>query len=342
MITGNRLPLQVRPAPTPENNGWQHQLTEMITDLPTLLDYLQLCNPPAKLADMVRNPFPVRVTRHYASLMRSGDWQDPLLQQVLPWASEAETTPGFVTDPLAEEDATALPGLIHKYRSRVLLVPTSACAIHCRYCFRRHFPYESHRLTPEHRQQIMAYLQNREDIREVIFSGGDPLMLKDRQLSDWLTDLEAIPHLQRVRLHSRLPVVLPERLTAELLERLEASRLQAVLVLHANHPHEIAPQLERRLSPWRQSRVTLLNQAVLLRRVNADLQTQIDLSERLFASGVLPYYLHQTDAVAGTAHFALSDAAAVALHEELQTHLPGFLVPRLVREVPGEASKRWL
>ncbi len=342
MITGNRLPLQVRPAPSPENNAWQQQLAEMITDLPTLLRHLQLSNPPAALADMTRNPFPVRVTRHFAGLMRPGDWQDPLLQQVLPWASEAESTPGFVTDPLEEEDATALPGLIHKYRSRVLLVPTSACAIHCRYCFRRHFPYESHRLTPEHRQQIMAYLRRREDINEVIFSGGDPLMLKDRQLADWLADLEAIPHLRRVRLHSRLPVVLPDRLTTELLETLHSSRLQALLVLHANHPQELSPRLGDRLTAWRRSDVTLLNQAVLLRHVNADLPTQTALSEQLFAMGVLPYYLHQTDAVAGTAHFALSDRAAVALHEELQTHLPGFLVPRLVREVPGEASKRWL
>ena len=264
MITGNRLPLQVRPAPQPENNAWQQQLAQMITDLPALLDYLQLHHPPDELADMARNPFPVRVTRHFADLMQPGDWHDPLLQQVLPWAREAETTEGFVTDPLAEEAATALPGLIHKYRSRVLLVPTSACAIHCRYCFRRHFPYESHRLTPEHRRQILDYLRQHEDINEVIFSGGDPLMLKDNQLADWLAALEAIPHLRRVRLHSRLPVVLPERLTPQLLTLLEGTRLQALLVLHANHPQELSGQLDQHLTAWRRSRITLLNQTVLL------------------------------------------------------------------------------
>ncbi|MCH8550693.1 MAG: EF-P beta-lysylation protein EpmB [Natronospirillum sp.] len=342
MITGNHQPLQFRPVDTPEKDAWQAQLTDMITTLPELLAHLQLSNPPAELADMAQNGFPVRVTRHFASLMQPGDWADPLLHQVLPWAREAEPTAGYVTDPLAEEVATVMPGLIHKYRSRVLIVPTSACAIHCRYCFRRHFPYSEHRLSATERQHILEYLRSDSSINEVIFSGGDPLMLPDKVLAGWLDALADIPHLRRVRLHSRLPVVLPDRLTRTLLDTLTGSRLQPILVLHANHARELDTRLAKRMEPWRMSPVTLLNQAVLLRGVNADSAVLAALSERLFAIGVLPYYLHQTDAVAGTAHFTVGDGEAKALYREIQGLLPGFLVPRLVREVPGDVSKRGL
>lgn len=334
--------MQVIPTAEAENPRWQDQIADMITDLPTLLAYCRLTDPPATLADMAANPFPVRVTRFFADLMAPGDWHDPLLLQVLPWQSEQQDTPGYSTDPLAEADATALPGLIHKYRSRVLIVPTSACAIHCRYCFRRHFPYTEHRLRPQQRQDIIDYLHDHAEINEVIFSGGDPLMLQDRTLHDWLQQLAAVPSLTRVRLHSRLPVVLPDRLTEPLLNILTGTRLQPVLVLHANHPRELSERLAQRLRPWTRAGVTLFNQTVLLGGINATAAAQSALSERLFALGVLPYYLHQTDAVAGTAHFTVTDAEAQALHRELQAALPGFLVPRLVREVPGDAGKRWL
>lgn len=342
MITGNHHPLQFRPVDTPEKDRWQAQLTTMITTLPELLTYLQLTNPPAELADMAENGFPVRVTRHFADLMQPGDWADPLLQQVLPWGQEAESAPGYVADPLAEEAATVMPGLIHKYRSRVLIVPTSACAIHCRYCFRRHFPYSEHRLSETERQRILDYLNSDSSINEVIFSGGDPLMLPDRVLAGWIDALADIPHLRRVRLHSRLPVVIPERLTSALLDTLTGSRLQPILVLHANHARELDNRLAQRLDPWRRSPVTLLNQTVLLRGVNAESAALAALSERLFAICVLPYYLHQTDAVAGTAHFTVTDGEAKVLYREIQGLLPGFLVPRLVREVPGDVSKRGL
>lgn len=350
MITGNRIPLQgpaqeiasdsASASPAPEE--WQQALAHMITRLPELLDYLELTDPPAPLADMTRINFPVRVTLHYADLIRRGDWQDPLLAQILPWQAEADSTQGFSEDPLAEENATVLPGLIHKYPSRVLIVPTSACAIHCRYCFRRHFPYAEHRLSPEARDRIVDYLRRHPEVNEVIFSGGDPLMLTDRHLAGWLDALESVPSLSRVRFHSRLPVVLPQRLTATLRNRLAASRLSAILVLHANHAREITALLAERLAPVRAQGVTLLNQAVLLRGVNDTVSAQRDLAEALFAAGVLPYYLHQTDHVSGTAHMTLPDQAAITLHHALKETLPGFLVPRLVREIPGEPAKTWL
>lgn len=339
MITGNRLPLQGLPTEKPQ---WQQELGNMITRLPDLLSYLELKQPPAALADMAQQPFPVRVTRYYADLMASGDWQDPLLSQVLPWAEEERTVAGYEADPLGEQDATALPGLIHKYRSRVLIVPTSACAIHCRYCFRRHFPYNDHRLSTQDQTHIVTYLSARPEINEVIFSGGDPLMLTDHHLQRWLTTLADIPSLTRVRFHSRLPVVLPERLTADWLTAVTSTRLQPVLVLHSNHPNEVTPVLGNALAPLRAAGLTLLNQTVLLAGINDQPEVLIELSERLFRSGVLPYYLHQNDAVAGAHHFTVSDHSAKALHQALQARLPGYLVPRLVREEPGKPAKTWL
>lgn len=339
MITGNRIPLQGLPA---ENPDWQQQLGQMITRLPDLLTYLRLNHPPAALADMVHNPFPVRVTRYFADLMTPGDWQDPLLQQVLPWAAEGTDTDGYVSDPLAEADATALPGLIHKYRSRVLIVPTGACAIHCRYCFRRHFPYDDHRLSAQDQAAIVDYLQARPEINEVIFSGGDPLMLTDKHLARWLDILEPITSLRRIRFHTRLPIVLPDRITPALIDRLSTGRLQPLLVLHSNHPQEITSDLSLALAPLRERGVTLLNQSVLLRGVNDTPEIQVALAERLFAAGVLSYYVHQTDKVAGTAHFTVSDKQALRLHQAMKAALPGYLVPRLVSEVPGQPGKIWL
>lgn len=339
MITGK--PIAVQSVPT-EKNGWQQQLADMIQDLPTLLDSCGLGTPPAPLANMLEVSFPVRTTRHFANLINPGDWYDPLLQQILPWASEQAVVPGFNTDPLEEREASPLPGLIHKYRSRVLLVPTGACAIHCRYCFRRHFPYEGHRMGAQERAAIINYLHAHPEVNEVIFSGGDPLMLNDRTLNHWLTELAGISNLITVRFHSRLPVVLPDRLTPDLLKVLTATRLNTVLVLHSNHAQELDDSLATGLSALRAAGVILLNQAVLLRGVNDNLTTQTALSQRLMQLGVLPYYLHQLDSVSGAAHFAVSDSAALPLHNEMKEHLAGYLVPRLVREIPDQPSKTWL
>lgn len=322
--------------------SWTEQLQQMLTSLEQLQHYLGLSHPPEPLDTAMNLQFPVRVTRFFADLMQPGDWQDPLLRQVLPWASERAITAGYHTDPLAENAATPTAGLIHKYARRVLVLPTSACAIHCRYCFRRHFPYQEHRLQASDKTALLNYLTADPTINEVIFSGGDPLMLQDSQLAQWVQELAAIPQLSRIRIHSRLPVVLPDRLTTPLFEALTQSRLNVVLVLHANHPQEISAALRLRLHPWRQSSVTLLNQSVLLAGVNDSAKVLTALSEALFSAGVLPYYLHVLDRVQGTAHFEVDDATAQRIHLELQRQCPGFLVPKLVREEPNVPSKTWL
>jgi EF-P beta-lysylation protein EpmB len=320
--------------------SWREQLQQMLTDLDQLQQYLGLNHPPAALDTQA--PFPVRVTRCFADLMEPGNWHDPLLRQVLPWGSERDLTPGFSNDPLAEALATPSPGLIHKYAHRVLVLPTSVCAIHCRYCFRRHFPYAEHRLSSDDKAALIDYLRAHPDINEVILSGGDPLMLKDEQLADWVQALAALPQITRIRVHSRLPIVLPDRLTDTLLKTLTQSRLKVVLVLHANHPREVSDRLKTQLQRWQYSSVTLLNQSVLLAGVNDDAQTLAELSEALFSTGVLPYYLHVLDRVQGTAHFEVDERQAQHIHQELQRLCPGFLVPKLVREEPGKTGKTWL
>lgn len=317
---------------------WQQQLATVCTDLKQLLQQLEL---PADLFaehQAARQLFPLRVTQHFISLMRRGDAHDPLLLQVLPHAAEFIEHPDFVADPLQEQQFSQ-QAILHKYRSRVLVILRGGCAINCRYCFRRHFPYQQHHFGATERQQLIAMISADPAINEVILSGGDPLLATDQQLDSLLSALEALPQLTRVRIHSRLPVVLPSRLTRTLAERLQQSRLQAVLVIHSNHPQEIAPALIEGLAIWRAAGITLLNQSVLLRGVNDDAETLAALSERLFAAGVLPYYLHQLDKVAGASHFAVSDDRARQIERQLRGLLPGFLVPKLVREIAGEASK---
>lgn len=322
-------------------SSWNEQLQQMLTTLAELQDYLMLKDPPAALDDAIKLDFPVRTTRFFADLMQPGDWHDPLLRQVLPWGVERERTPGFGLDPLAELKATPTPGLIHKYGNRALVLPTSACAIHCRYCFRRHFPYAEHRLSINDKKALLSYLDQKQQINEVILSGGDPLMLSDHQLTLWLQDLANLTHIKRLRIHSRLPIVLPDRLTDSLLNTLTHSRLQIILVLHANHPREISMPLQQRLKSWQSAGITLLNQSVLLGGVNDDPEVLAALSESLFEAGILPYYLHLLDPVQGAAHFDVPEPKAQHIHRELQRLCPGFLVPRLVREEPGEVSKTW-
>lgn len=265
-----------------------------------------------------------------------------MLRQVLPVAQEAEVHPDFVSDPLEEASAIQTTGLIRKYTSRALLMITGQCAINCRYCFRRHFPYGDHRLGPEDRRQVIDSLSASPEINEVIFSGGDPLAVNDRLLSQWAELLGDIPpHLRRLRIHSRLPVVIPQRVCDSLIDWLSRTRLQKVLVVHVNHPAEIdqaTRQAFRRLSEA--GGVTLLNQSVILRGVNNSSATLSALSETLFeAGGVMPYYLHAFDPVSGARHFSVSDTDAIRIVNEMLENLPGFLVPKLVRELPGRASK---
>lgn len=339
MIPVSATPCQ---ASAPEEPSWQSLLQNAINDPRVLCQQLDL-DPLATqgILDACR-AFPLRVPQPYLSLMQRGNPRDPLLLQVLPQATELETRDGFIPDPLAEQSCNPLPGLIHKYASRVLLVTTSLCAVHCRYCFRREFPYADNRNSRQDWERALDYIRSRPAVNEVILSGGDPMALPDRQLA-WLVErLAAIPHLQRLRLHTRLPVVIPQRITAECLSWLTGSRLQPVVVIHANHPREIGTDVSAALQTLRQHGVTVLNQSVLLAGINDDPETLAALSEALFAAGCLPYYLHTLDPVRGSHHFAIHDDAARAIHSALQALLPGFLVPRLVREVPGEPAKTWL
>ena len=274
--------------------------------------------------------------------MRKGDRHDPLLLQVLPVAAERQVAAGFSADPLAEAAALAAPGLVQKYAGRALVLATGACAINCRYCFRRDFPYAESGATRAGVEAAVDAVAADPTIHEVILSGGDPLLLDDERLGRLVERIEAIPHVRRLRIHSRLPIVLPTRVTESLTAILAATRLATVMVVHANHPAELDAAVAAALARLAAARVILLNQAVLLAGVNDSVAVLATLSERLVEIGVLPYYLHLLDRVQGTAHFEVSEDAAKCLHEALRARLPGYAVPRLAREVPGEPAKVWI
>ena len=318
---------------------WQTELANALTDpreLLTLLDLDEGLFPSLKTAP---TEFPFRVTRSYAARMRRGDPDDPLLRQVLPTELELVETPGFGGDPVGDLPSSMRPGVLYKYAGRVLLIATGACAIHCRYCFRRDFPYSDQQLTRSREDSALEAIAQDSSIHEVILSGGDPLALGNERLAGLIRAIAAIPHVQRLRLHSRLPVVLPERIDPHLLELLGHSRLRIVMVIHANHGNELDPSVAAALAMLARQGVTTLNQAVLLRGINDDATALIELSEKLFACGVLPYYLHLLDRARGTAHFEVPEARALELMEALRRRLPGYLLPRLVREQPGAPYK---
>ena len=319
--------------------AWQTALAQAIRDPAQLLQLLGLPLDLLPAAQAAARQFPLRVPHSYVQRMRAGDPDDPLLRQVLPLAAEMAEDPAGLTDPVDDLAAMPSPGLLHKYAGRVLLVTSGACAIHCRYCFRRHFPYATANPLHQHREATLAYLRQHPDVNELILSGGDPLSLPDRQLAEWVQACEEVPHLQTLRLHTRLPVVLPERVDAALCAWLGRTRLRKVMVLHINHPQEIDAPVQRACRDLRESGVTLLNQSVLLRGINDDVTTLCTLSHALFAAGVLPYYLHQFDPVQGAMHFALPVAEGRALMAGLRERLPGYLVPRYVQEIPGSAAK---
>lgn len=327
MITGTALPRQA--------SAWQQELAAAIDDPAELLRVLALDPALLPAARTAAALFPLRVPRGFVARMRKGDPGDPLLRQVLPLGAETAATPGFVADPLGERHALAAPGVLHKYHGRALLIATAACAIHCRYCFRREFPYAGARAG----RPALDYLAADPGISEVILSGGDPLTLSNRRLRELLEALGPIPHLKRLRIHTRQPIVLPARVDAGLLELLQTSRFQAVMVVHANHAQEIDGTVEDALKRLAGAGITLFNQAVLLRGVNDSAAVLIELSETLFRAGVLPYYLHLLDRVRGTAHFEVEEWRALAIIEEVRNSLPGYLVPRLVREQAGRPAK---
>ncbi len=320
--------------------AWQSELAQAVTDPEELLRLLGLNPAWGGGARAAARTFALRVPRAYVARMRRGDPHDPLLRQVLPLADELEPAAGFTLDPVGDLDTLAAPGLLHKYPGRALVLTTGACAVHCRYCFRRHFPYAAHGGAPRRWRAALARIAADPALSEIILSGGDPLSLGDRQLASLVEALDPIPHLKRLRLHTRLPVVLPARVDSGLLEWLAATRLTRVVVIHANHANEIDADVARALGALRKAGCTLLNQAVLLRGVNDSADAQAALAEALFETGVLPYYLHLLDPVQGAAHFEVPADEARALVAAVRARLPGYLVPRLVREIPGADAKR--
>lgn len=323
----------------PIREDWLQQLADVITDPDELLRILFLNeHPHLQQGTGARRLFPLRVPRAFVARMQPGNASDPLLLQVLTAREEFIAAPGFTSDPL-DEQRSVVPGLLHKYRNRALLLVKGGCAVNCRYCFRRHFPYQDNQGNKTNWLQALDYIRQHPELDEIIFSGGDPLMAKDHELSWLLDQLEDIKHIRRLRIHTRLPVVIPARITVTLCQRLGSSRLQVLMVTHINHANEIDQPLRDSMARLKQAGVTLLNQSVLLRGVNNDADVLATLSNALFDAGILPYYIHVLDKVQGAAHFMVDDDEARQLMKGLLSRVSGYLVPRLTREVGGEPSK---
>ena len=318
--------------------SWKNLLKTAISDPIELLKEVGLEN--HSIAEKVSKnaDFKTRVPKPFIDKMVFGDPNDPLLLQVLPLKAENDLVSGYSFDPLIESRSQS-PGILHKYHGRLLILLASACAVNCRYCFRRHFPYQENAAIGENYQKAVEYIKKDSTISEVILSGGDPLIVSDHFLENLITQLESISHIKRLRIHTRLPVVIPQRITRELSDMLASSKLRTTMVLHINHANEIDELLASSLNNLIQANVTLLNQSVLLKGVNDNIEAICDLSESLFEIGILPYYLHLLDKVQGAAHFDVTEKDAVALIEGARARLPGYLMPRLAREEAGEKAK---
>jgi EF-P beta-lysylation protein EpmB len=317
---------------------WQKELKQSFTSPDDLLKFLELESNDFSEDVKAKALFNMRVPKAFAELMEKGNPNDPLFLQVFPSKNEFIQHPSFVADPLEEHDAE-LPGLLHKYKSRVLVMFRTGCAVNCRYCFRRHFPYQENSVNKQKLQSVIDYVSQRPEINEIILSGGDPLMAADEHIEWFLNQCEQIPHLTRFRIHTRLPVVLPARVTEKLTTMLNRTRLNVIVVLHINHPNEIDSELEKSCERLRSKGVTILNQAVLLKGINDSVAVLVKLSEKLFKAGVMPYYLHLLDKVDGASHFDVNTQKQNEIYAGMLAELPGFLVPKLVREVGGESSK---
>lgn len=323
-----------------QEQNWQSQLSDLITDPSELLSLLELSSEQLLSgAILASEKFKLRVPRAFVGKMNAKNPLDPLLLQVLPHHLELEEHPEFVTDPLDEEAANQLPGVLHKYKSRFLLTLTGACAVHCRYCFRRHFPYQENLPKNEDWLNIKNYIEVNPNINEIILSGGDPLTLSNRKLALWLERLSSLKQIQILRIHSRVPIVIPNRIDEQLISLLKNSRLRIVLVVHSNHASELDDFTCSKLLQLSDHHITVLNQAVLLKGVNDSAQTLIDLSYRLFEARVMPYYLHVLDKVKGAQHFDLESSKIDDIYRDVLANLPGYLVPKLVREIAGEKNK---
>ncbi len=321
-----------------QEREWKKLLAGAISSPFELLSWLDLSVDSLPYSILPEHRFVQKVPAPFVERMQKGNPRDPLLRQVLAVSDENQQVAGFVSDPLQEQESE-IPGLLHKYKSRVLVMLSTACAINCRYCFRREFPYTEHQTGREGWPAIFEYLSAHPEINEVILSGGDPLAVNDSYLSDFIKQLESVPSIVRLRVHTRLPVVIPQRVTQGLIGALTESRLQTIMVLHINHPQEIDELFTKAMARLHSAGITLLNQSVLLKDVNDSSAILTELSEKLFANHVLPYYLHQLDRVSGAHHFLVSDKEAKAIMHQLHQSLAGFLIPTLVREEPGKASK---
>lgn len=322
--------------------SWQSALSNVITDPTELLRLLELDDSVLPSAQEAAKLFPLRVPYSFVARMRKGDINDPLLLQVLPLHLETENASGFTNDPVGDRAANKLPGLIHKYHGRVLVTPVGTCAINCRYCFRRAFPYAENNPGTAGWNKIFDYIAQDETIEEIIFSGGDPLVASDKLLKNLINRAEKISHVQRIRFHTRLPIVLPERITDEFIELCTSTRLQPIIMIHCNHPNEVDKNVTQTLKKITDAHIPLYNQAVLLKGINDNLETLIELQKKLFSLHVQPYYLNLLDKVTGAAHFAIPDEIALQLYEQLQARLSGYLVPILVREETGKPHKIWI
>ncbi len=326
-----------QPHPVAIAHDWRLAWRDAVRDPHELLGLLGLESLAGNLSET--SQFPLRVPRGFIQRMRHGDPHDPLLRQVLPLDDEDRIVPGFELDAVGDGEARRGGGVIHKYQGRALLIATGSCAVHCRYCFRRHYPYADDTAAAVGWREAVSIIAGDPSLHEVILSGGDPLSLADHKLAELTDALRTIAHIRRLRIHTRLPVVLPERVDADLLAWLRGLPWPVAIVVHANHANEFDASVDAALAALRATGATLLNQAVLLRGVNDSVDALAELCERGFRAGVLPYYLHQLDRVSGAAHFEIEDAQALALHSALAARLPGYLLPRLVREVAGAAGK---
>jgi len=322
-----------------QQSKWRTILQKTTRNPQALLAELGMESGHMRVSRRAADNFPLRVPDGFLAKVRPGDIHDPLLRQILPLTEEDETTPGYTSDPLREHSSQPVPGLLHKYHGRALLIVTGACAIHCRYCFRRHFPYTDSNPSRQQWRQALDYLGNNPDITEIILSGGDPLTVSDNKLALLVNELSGIAHLRRLRIHTRIPIVLPERIDDGLISILTGTRLQPVIVVHTNHPNEIDAGVAGAVAKLRDGRIILMNQSVLLKGVNDSAAVLRELSEKLFSIGIIPYYLHMLDPVQGAAHFAVTKTRAMEIVEHLRATLPGYLVPRLVMEIPGYANK---
>ncbi|MEG1697075.1 MAG: EF-P beta-lysylation protein EpmB [Acinetobacter sp.] len=323
-----------------QEQNWQSQLSDLITDPLELLNLLELSTEQLLSgAILASEQFKLRVPRAFVGKMRIGDPFDPLLLQVLPHHLELEEHPEFITDPLGEEAANQMAGVLHKYQSRFLLTLTGACAIHCRYCFRRHFPYQENLPKNDDWLNIKQYIEDNPAINEIILSGGDPLTLSNRKIALWLERLESLPQLKILRIHSRVPVVIPNRIDDEFISILKNSRLRIIVVIHSNHASELDDFTCSKLLQLSLHHITVLNQTVLLKGVNDSATTLTELSYRLFEARVMPYYLHVLDKVKGAQHFDLRSSEIDHIYSDVLASLAGYLVPKLVREIAGEKNK---